>query len=273
MFNEKTSVIYKITSPNGKIYVGQTVNFSDRIKKYKYNGFKVQKKLWNNCQKYNWSPIDNIEIIETCLIDELNDREIYWINYFDSYKNGLNLDLGGNGKFGYKHSDETKEKLRLANLGKKHTEEAKAKISVWNKNRPQEISDRIGQSHLGKKHTEETKAKIRETKKNNPYKMTPEQRLKISVSNLGSKRNLGKKHTDETKNKISNSKKGVSNSLIKIKIICITTGVVYDSQTDAAKILNLKQTSISRVCTKVRKTYKGLVFMFYDEYLKTINND
>ena len=40
---------------------------------------------------------------------------------------------------------------------------------------------------------------------------------------------------------------------------------------DAANKLKLRQASISRVCTKNRKTYKGLIFMFYDEYLK-INN-
>jgi hypothetical protein len=68
------------------------------------------------------------------------------------------------------------------------------------------------------------------------------------------------------KKKISFSKKGVSNTLKKI--ICITTGDIYESATDAGKILKLNQQSISRVCNKERKTYKGLNFMFYEEYLK-----
>lgn len=53
--------------------------------------------------------------------------------------------------------------------------------------------------------------------------------------------------------------------------ICINTGEIYNSQIEAAIKLNLTQQSISRVCKKERKTYKGLIFMFYDEYVK-INN-
>ena len=126
-------------------------------------------------------------------------------------------------------------------------------------------------SSSGKKHTEETINKIKETKKNNPYKMTEEDRLKVSIANIGNTKMLGKNHSDETKLKISETKKGIPNLYLSIKIICINTGVIYESQVDAANKLKLRQASISRVCTKNRKTYKGLIFMFYDEYLK-INN-
>lgn len=266
---EETGFIYKTISPNGKIYIGQTINFEQRCRKYKGNAFKGQKKLWNSCQKYSWNPIDNIEVIDKCIISELDLKEIYWIEYYDSYNKGLNSDLGGKGRRGFKHTKETKEKLKVINLGKKHTNETKIKISISTKGKTK--SDKR-KSLDGRKLTVEHIEKIKETKRRNPYKMTDEQKKKVSLSNIGNKKRLGKKHSDKTKNKISETKKGISNKSLSVKIICVNTGVIYESQTDAAKKLNLKQQSISRVCNKGRDKYKGLVFMFYDEYLKTINN-
>jgi len=268
MGKELSGVIYKITSPNNKIYIGQTINFEQRCRKYKYQAFKGQIKLWNNCQKYLWNPIDTIEIIEICKRDDLDERERYWINEYNTYVSGLNSDLGGGTRKGFKHSEETKEKLRLANTGNKHSDETKKKISEAARNMSDETKKKISDGNKGKKISIEHKNKISET--NTGRKLTEEQKEKISKSNIGNKKMLGKTHNDETKKKISESKKGVSNILKKIKIICVTTGEIYESATDAAKILNIGQQSISRVCNKDRKTYKGLVFMFYDEYLQTI---
>lgn len=83
----------------------------------------------------------------------------------------------------------------------------------------------------------------------------------------------GKNKSDETLKKMSEKKKGIPNTHLSIKIICVNTGIIYDSQKDAANKLGLYQSSISRVCIKKRKTYKGLVFMFYDEYLKIKNDE
>lgn len=270
MGEELTGVIYKLTSPNNKIYIGQTINFKNRCRKYKYNEFKRQIKLWNNCVKYKWNPIDTIEIIEVCLIDDLDNREIYWINKCDSFNYGLNSDLGGKGRRGFKHSDKTKEKLRKINFGKKHTEDTKMKISQASKNISEETREKKRNASKGRKHTEETKLMIGNL--NRGRKLTEEQKLKVSKANIGNKKMLGKHHSNETKKKISDSKKGVSNNAAKIKVICITTGEIYDSATDAGRILNIRPSNISRVCLKQRKSYKGLVFMFYDEYLKNGKN-
>ncbi len=62
--------VYKITSPLGEIYIGQTININTRIKAYKNFKFKKQTKLWNNSQYYNWCPSDSFEIIDECLCGE-----------------------------------------------------------------------------------------------------------------------------------------------------------------------------------------------------------
>ena len=40
----------------------------------------------------------SFDVIEECLEDELNEREIYWIKYYDTYYNGYNRTLGGTGR-------------------------------------------------------------------------------------------------------------------------------------------------------------------------------
>lgn len=39
-----------------------------------------------------------IEQVEECLPEELNGREEYWIEYYNSFKNGYNATIGGDGK-------------------------------------------------------------------------------------------------------------------------------------------------------------------------------
>lgn len=104
--------IYKITSPTGKIYIGQSTNIENR--KYYYSSIKCDKqhKLYNSLQKYGWEQ-HMFEIIEECNLDKLNEREIYWGLYYDVLgENGLNLRLGdANGLC----SEETKKKIGTTN--------------------------------------------------------------------------------------------------------------------------------------------------------------
>jgi hypothetical protein len=104
--------IYKITSPTNKIYIGQSTNIENR--KYYYTSIKCDKqpKLYNSLLKYGWEQ-HIFEVIEECLEKQLNEREIYWGNYFKVLgENGLNLRLGdANGLC----SEETKQKIGLTN--------------------------------------------------------------------------------------------------------------------------------------------------------------
>jgi group I intron endonuclease len=120
--------IYKITNPNGKIYIGQSVNIEKRFSKYKHiHPQDKQPKLYNSIKKYGWKN-HIFEIIEECSIEFLDEKELYWGEYFNVLgNNGLNCRLG-HGK-GYLR-EETKEKIGNANRGRKYTEEQKNKISL-----------------------------------------------------------------------------------------------------------------------------------------------
>lgn len=92
-------VIYKITNLiNGKIYIGQTIqNLKDRW--YRHCGYSgsegeqnmVIKKAVHKYGKENFT----IEELESCQAVDLNEKEKYWINYYNSYKEGYNATKGG----------------------------------------------------------------------------------------------------------------------------------------------------------------------------------
>lgn len=89
--------IYKINYPNGKIYIGQSQNIQKRIKEHNQRAkcTTSSKKLLlcdQALRKYNLS-IEEIEILEIITdINILDERETYWINYYDS----TNRDKGYN---------------------------------------------------------------------------------------------------------------------------------------------------------------------------------
>jgi group I intron endonuclease len=74
------SGIYKIISPTGKIYIGQSVNILKRWEGHKiHNGIGPQIK--NSYIKYGFENHKK-EIIEECSINQLNEREIFWKQYY-----------------------------------------------------------------------------------------------------------------------------------------------------------------------------------------------
>lgn len=212
--------IYKITSPTGRIYIGQTLNFKERSYKYSINDCKTQRKLYNSILKYGWDK-HTIELIEECLPEFLNDRERYWQEEFFCIQNGLNCILTHTSTKSGVLSQETKNKISVANKGKKITEEHKKKIGDGNK---------------GKKMSKEAKLKISLAHKGKNAiwygkKLSEETRKKMSNSMKG------RKITDEVKKKLSNSMKQKSHT--KKKVINIETNEVYSSVKEAQKQTNL----------------------------------
>lgn len=112
---ERISGIYMIRNKlNEKIYIGQSADIYGRWVKHKNflkNNTHHNKHLQAAWNKYGE---DNFEfsIVERCSCDKLDSSETYWISYYSSYNNGYNLDCGGSGIRGYKHTKEELEKMR-----------------------------------------------------------------------------------------------------------------------------------------------------------------
>lgn len=88
--------IYKITNKiNNKIYIGQTVNYKRRFAEHKRqrSGNEPEKILYQAFSKYGIENF-NFELIEEC--ENYNEREIFWIKYYNSLvPNGYNMTEGG----------------------------------------------------------------------------------------------------------------------------------------------------------------------------------
>ena len=90
--------IYKITNQiNQKVYIGQTINpIEVRMSKH-YSKAKNEVGLTGIDRAIQLYGKENflVEQIEECDNNNLNNRERYWINYYNSYKTGYNLTTGG----------------------------------------------------------------------------------------------------------------------------------------------------------------------------------
>lgn len=118
MAKECNWIIYKITNPKGRIYIGKTNNFRKRMGDYKNINCGNQKLLVKSLIKYGFDS-HKVEVLEdfSGTNSYCNGKEIFWIKtnmsniYVYPERNGLNLTNGGCGRLGCKHSEETKEKL------------------------------------------------------------------------------------------------------------------------------------------------------------------
>lgn len=177
---EETGIIYKWTcKPTGLCYIGQTINpelrYNNRVNiigKYTTNS-KFNEALF----EYGDISLWDYEIIEDNVPrKELNEREIYWIEYFDSFNNGLNSTTGGYQKYhSVGHSEEFKKKMSKLKSGRKLSEETKQKLSKHFKGKKrepftEEHKKNISEGRKGMKFTEEHKRHISEvTKGRSPW--------------------------------------------------------------------------------------------------------
>lgn len=112
--------IYKITSPSGRVYIGQSRDVEQRWAIYNSlnSSVKGQVALYNSLLKY--SPGNHVfEVIEECEFKDLNIRERYWQDHYDVLgKNGLNCVLQETDELPRVVSEETRRKRSEAFSGK-----------------------------------------------------------------------------------------------------------------------------------------------------------
>lgn len=186
-------IIYKaINRINDKVYIGQTTESLKRRRNYHENtptGYYFQRAIKKHGpENFDW------EIIEYCNSkEELDEMEFHYIMQYDSFNNGYNLTLGGEGSVGWAPSIEIRQKISKSKKGKLTGPE---------------------NPFYGKKHSKKTKQKMSENHvdysgKNHPmYGKTPSQETKIKIGLASKGRNIARKHTKEAVEKIRIAKFG-----------------------------------------------------------------
>jgi group I intron endonuclease len=253
--------IYKITNPEDKVYIGYSKNIERRFKEYLTLRCKTQKFLKDSIQKYG-AENHKFEVIEECCLENIKEKEKYWIEYYSSYFNGLNSNKGGGGVI--THSDKTKEKMSVSHIGKKDSLETKIKKA---------------NSHIGIKHINHTNGENHKKTGQKDSIETILKKQKPKPKNFGLNHSLktkGKpKHNDISKSKISKGNKGKTVSKeIKLKISESNSKPIlqYDlegnfikewpSSVYINKELNFPQPNISAACLGKQKTAYGFTWKY-----------
>ena len=218
---------------NGKRYIGQKafLNTSD-WKSYLGSG----KLLKQAIKKYGKQKFARDIIAIAFSKEELNTLEISYIKNYNAIKNNnfYNIAEGGYGN-------------TLKGLSEEEIKAWKLKMS---------------QAHIG----------LLKGERHPMYGKHQSNYVKqiISKANKGRSTFQGRKHTQFTKQKMSNSKKGLfgeKNSHSK-KVICINTGEIFPSLSDACKRYEIGKSNLVKCCKGKQKTCGNLQWMYYDDYLK-----
>ncbi len=134
------SIIYKITNPSGKVYIGQTINLKARKRKYAAHAVQGQPKIHHSILKYGW---DNhtFDIIfqGICSADCLNKLERLYILQYNSVTEGLNCTEGGGGARGRLLSEKHLEALKKPKSG---AHKAKMKAAATGRKMSKELIEK-----------------------------------------------------------------------------------------------------------------------------------
>lgn len=270
---EKICGIYKITNKiNDKCYIGQSI---DIIKRWKteYKWYHINKHLLAAFNKYGLENF-NFEIIEECEPSLLNEREQFWISIYNSFDRnfGYNKTLGGAGTPGrtFVMSEETKNKIRLANTGHKFTSEQldefrniirdnqiviycyetnKYYTSIANASRELNICKEAIRHVIMKQDSQALNYRFCKINDNINEFITNCQQVDIYIkeNNLSLKQYYNKINRPDKK-----------------KVKCIETGIIYESIADASIKTGINDNGISKCCNNKQHTASDLHFEFVD---------
>lgn len=247
--------IYRVTSPTNAIYIGQSVDISERKCAYKNLRCKKQFKLYNSIKKYGWQS-HKFDVIHECPREALNKWEIFYIDLYNSFDTPIGLNLDAGGKSNFQRSQSTKDKIREKRKLQVTSEETRAKMSLSQRTRVRSklSSENISKALTGKKLSPEHAKKAGNARRGKTH--SEETKRKMSLAQTG------KKRPAETGLRISYVKK--SKCLISDKhpqskkIIQLTRDGefvrVWACSIDPKRELGFNASHINACCRGVRKT-------------------
>lgn len=246
---------------NGKKYIGQKV-FDKYWKSYLGSGIHITRAI----KKYGKENFIKNIIAIAYSKEELNELEKEFIKNYNAVENDdyYNISCGGeSGMFGIKHSEESKQKMSEAHIGKKLSDETKRKLSeitsgekhyLYGKHPSEKTREKQSEAHKGEKNynygkerSEKTKQKISKTEKGK--KVSEETKLKQSEVKRGNKHHMyGKKQPLDLIEKRAMSR--IKLNLYQIKEIRDKYITGEYSQRKLAKEYSVSQSIIGRIINK-----------------------
>ena len=115
-------VIYRFRNKlNNKSYIGQSIQLYTRYNAHIRRSGYLDSRFYRAVRKYGWENFEFSILEDDVRTKELLDElEIYYIKLYDSFNNGYNATLGGDGSKGTTHTMSEEGKLSVANANREH---------------------------------------------------------------------------------------------------------------------------------------------------------
>lgn len=213
--------LYRLTFPNGKVYIGITTRTAvRRFSEHKKSAAAGRPLAVNRAiTKYGADSV-RIETLVIAPWSYLLGLECQAIAAFASKgEGGYNMTDGGDGVVGLAVSDATREKLRAAQTGRKASEEVRERMRAASKARviTDELRDKFRLANLGRVRSREEIEKTRLAQKGR--KLPPEHAERLRQSSIGRVKtpaeieklraaNVGRVMTEDHRKRLSESAKG-----------------------------------------------------------------
>ena len=229
-----------------KFYVGQTIGtMEQRASKdgsgYNWKDPSCNSKFAKSIRKWGWDAFEGI-VLEEVYEEDLDELEKFYIEQFDSYKNGYNSTLGGDGARGHNPYDgKTEEEMK----------EIKEKMSKSMKKHYEDPEERKKTGEASKTYWEKPESRKRQSKISKTYWEKPESRKRQSKS-------IKKRWEDPKRRKIQSEKLSGEKSGRARSVYCRELNIIF-SYVELAKkycrnVLNIKIGQIDVVCNGKTKS-------------------
>lgn len=230
--------IYKYyNNINDKVYIGQTTDLINRKSSHKRRAEYEKNKFYNAIRKYGWDAftftiivtVDTSEELITKVLDQL---EILYISFYNSYKEGYNSTPGGHSARGMKRSTEYREYCR----NRQYSQETRFKMSM---------------SAKGRLLSEDTKAKLKDISRTLPHFENRD--LYREKTRLARKKALAKKVIQETLD---------GEVIAEFDSVIEAATFIRDTYKPNLKITGVMRTLLRRLKQEIIKDYNGFVWKY-----------
>lgn len=223
LLKHSMGIIYKVTNNfNNKIYIGQTIQPYQKRWNHHLEESKLgsETKFHRAIRKYGKDAF-RVEVIEEIPNEDLNEREIYWIDYYNSYNNGYNSTPGGD--------NPPRNDIPVICIETN---------TIYNSCKDAERKTGISSVRI----SECVRHAYNRLTVNNLHWMTVEEYNKTGY--------IPKKSKNEINSK---------------KVICVETGIVYNSILEASKKTSISRQSIRRSCENITKNPTKFHWNYYNK--------
>ena len=240
--------VYMHTSPSNKVYIGITCDTRHRWRNHG-EGYKGGTRIYYAIKKYGWENFKHEILFTNLSREDACAKEIELIEKYNStdVKYGYNLCAGG--KLGPTH-EETRRRLSAALMGHSVDPEVSRRIA-----------DQIAIPVICLDTMKEYKSAVEAA---NELNVNPSNIRKVCAGK--SKTCKGLRFARKSDYENGTIPVFQENPVERRKVICISTGIIYENVSDASKKTGVNRRTISYACNGIHASANKQIWAFLDEY-------